>query len=93
MEKEKQSRGRRGRRRKEEPIADPTGTHVTMLSRSNSLVGRFNPGESEAHYKKHKTQRVQECMLWLKFKLMVNMIQKEIRDIDTYVDIHACIYI
>jgi len=46
-----------------------------VLTRTHSLLGRFNPGESRTAYEEKKQQHTIETMTWLKFKLLVNRVQ------------------
>jgi len=56
------------------------GTAPSMLTRSHSLLGRFNPGESHEHYQHTKQQNTIETLTWLKLKLLVNHVQDEMAD-------------
>ncbi len=48
-----------------------------MIKRSHSLLNRFDPYESKAHYRKRENKRIQDTLLWLKFKLFVNSVELE----------------
>jgi len=66
----------------EEAIAEPASEqpnepHRNVLERSHSLLNRFNPGEDKEHYQKKREDDLMQTLLWLKLKLLVNLVQHE----------------